>query len=234
MKNFTPFKRLTSHSFLLLIMVASMVSCKKTDTTETPITNLRVINASPATATYNVYLSGTQLNAVALPFAGASTYKAGTPGTYTLKFTTANATESLFSKDLTLVQNNYSSFYLINKPGQLDGLLVTDDVNTPDATKAYIRFINLSPDAAALDLVKTGATTSLISNKAYKAVSGFIAVDAGSISFDAKETTSGTVKITLAGNTLAAGYHYDVIYGGLSSPANDSERPLTLQVLKIQ
>lgn len=234
MKNFTLLKRSASQLFILLIVVTAMVACKKTDTTETPVTNLRVVNSSPTAATYNVYLSGTPLSSVALPFAGASTYKAGSPGTYTIKFTTASSTESLFSKDLTLAQNKYSSFYLINKPGQLDGLLTTDDVSTPDATKAYIRFINLSPDAAALDLAKTGATTPLISNKAFKAISGFIAVDAGSISFDAKETSGGAVKITLAGTTLAAGYHYDVIFGGVASPVNDTERPFSLQVLKIQ
>lgn len=234
MKNFTLLKKSSPKLLLLLTMAVSIVACKKTDTTETPVTNLRVVNSSPTAATYNVYLSGTQLNSVALPFAGASVYKAGSPGTYTLKFTTASNTESLLSKDLTLAQNKYSSFYLINKPGQLDGLLTTDDVSTPDATKAYIRFINLSPDAAALDLAKTGATTPLISNKAFKAISGFIAVDAGSISFDAKETSGGAVKITLAGTTLAAGYHYDVIFGGLANPTSDAERPFTLQVLKIQ
>ncbi|MCZ4242811.1 DUF4397 domain-containing protein [Pedobacter punctiformis] len=235
MKNFTLFKRLTLQSFLLLLTIVSLFSCQKTEPSDTPTTSLRVINASPASATYNVYLGGTPINTVALPFTGASTYKSGLPGAYSIKFTTANSTESLFSKDISLAQSIYSSFYLLNKPGQLDGLLTTDDLSIPDASKAYIRFINLAPDAAtALDLAKTGSTSALISNKAYKAISNFIAVDAGSYAFDAKETGGLTVKATLAGAILTAGYHYDVICAGLSNPANDTERPLTLQVIKIQ
>ena len=58
--------------------------------------------------------------------------------------------------------------YLINKPARMDVYTIGDDLSAPATDKAYIRFINLSPDAPALDLAKTSATTMLITNKAFK------------------------------------------------------------------
>ncbi|GGI22661.1 hypothetical protein GCM10008119_03760 [Pedobacter mendelii] len=209
-------------------------SCAKTDETDTTISYLRVTNASPTLATYNVYLNGSTINSVALPFAGSLAYTSRTAGTYSLKFTTGSNVENLLTKDVVLNQNTSYSFYLVNKPGQLDGLLIGDDLSIASTDKAYIRFINLSPDAPALDLAKTSATTSYVTSKAFKTASGFVAIDAGTYSLDAKDTSTGLVKTTKTDAVFAAGYHYDVICGGLVTPANDTERPISLQVLTIK
>lgn len=221
-------------SALSVILIAlAFTSCKKEDTVDPTLSALRVINTSPSLATYNIYLDGSLINAAELPFAGSLSYVQKTAGTYNLKFTTGSSVESLFTKSINMSQSVYQSFYLINKPGALDGLYVTDDLNVPSADKAYIRFINLSPDAPALDLSKTGATT-LIANKAFKVASSFISIDPGTYSFDAKDTSTGLTKTSLSSTAFVAGYHYDIICIGLISPANDTERALTLQALLIK
>jgi hypothetical protein len=233
MKNFTPsyFKPLT---LFVLIAFTALTSCKKTETADPTISYIRVINTSPSLATYNAYFNGTIVNSAALPFGGSTSYYSYTAGSYSLKFTTASSTESLLTKTIALSASTYYSSYLINKPAALDIYTIGDDLSLPVTDKAYIRFINLSPDAPALDLAKTSATTTLITNKAYKSASGFIAVDAGTYSLDAKETSSGTVKTSLASTSFLAGYHYDIICGGLVTPANDTERPLNLQAILIK
>jgi Domain of unknown function (DUF4397) len=233
MKNFTPF-HFKSIALFVLIVFATLTSCKKTDTTDTTISYLRVINASPSLATYNAYFNGSIVNSAALPFGGSAAYLSSTAGTYSLKFTTASSMESLLTKTITLNASTYYSSYLINKPAALDVYTIGDDLSIASTDKAYIRFINLSPDAPAMDLAKTSATTTLITNKAYKNASGFIAVDAGTYTFDAKETSSGAVKATSESTSFTAGYHYDIICGGLVTPANDTERPLSLQVILIK
>jgi len=227
-------KNLKSLSLLTLVALFLFTGCKKEETTDTTISYLRVINAVPSLATYNVYLSGTALNSAALPFAGATSYGSHAPGTYSLKFTTASSTEGLFTKSISLNQSSYQSFYLINRPNALDNLLISDDYGTTASDKAYIRFINLSPDAPAMDLLKTDATTSYTTGKTYKTFSGFIAVDPGKFTLSTKITSSGVVKAISESVTFAAGFHYDVICGGLVAPANDTERPLSLTVKLIQ
>ncbi|WP_412466367.1 DUF4397 domain-containing protein [Pedobacter sp. KLB.chiD] len=233
MTNFKPFHFKPIFLFVL-IAVTALTSCKKTETVDPTISYLRVINASPSLATYNAYFNGNMVNSVALPFGGAISYLSSAAGTYSLKFTTASSAESLLTKNINLNASTYYSTYLINKPGALDVYTISDDLAIPSTDKAYIRFINLSPDAPALDLAKTSATTSLVTNKAYKNTSGFIAVDAGTYTLDAKDTSSGTVKATSQSTSFTAGYHYDVICGGLVTPANDTERPLSLQVMMIK
>jgi len=233
MKNFTPF----SFKPLTLLFIAALTvltSCKKTETADPTIAYIRVVNASPSLATYNAYFNSTIVNSAALPFGGSASYTAYAAGSYTLKFTTASSTESLLTKTVALSASSYYSSYLINKPAALDVYTIGDDLSLPATDKAYIRFINLSPDAPALDLAKTSATTSLITNKAFKNASGFVAVDAGTYTFDAKETSSGTVKASTASTSFLAGYHYDIICGGLVTPANDTERALSLQAILIK
>ncbi|MBO9672619.1 MAG: DUF4397 domain-containing protein [Sphingobacteriaceae bacterium] len=233
MKNSTPcyFRAL---SLFVLFAFTALTSCKKAETVDPNISYIRVINTSPSLATYNAYFNGTMVNSAALPFGGSTSYTSYAAGSYSLKFTTASSTESVLTKTVTLSATTYYSAYLINKPGALDIFTVGDDLSTPSTDKAYIRFINLSPDAPALDLAKTSATTALISNKAYKSASGFITVDAGTYSLDAKETSTGTVKATIGSTSFTAGYHYDIICGGLVTPANDTERPLSLQAVLIK
>lgn len=231
MKNFT-LKNLSYFAAILFLLV-SISSCKKEET-DTTVAYLRVVNASPTSATYNAYFNGTMLNTGALPYAGAVAYSAYSAGSYNINFTTASTAISLYTKTLTLNQNTSYSFYLINRANALDGLIIGDDLSTPSTDKAYIRFINLSPDAPALDLAKSAATTSLITSKAYKTASGFITVDAGTYALDAKDTALGTVKTSLASTTFVAGYHYDIICGGFLTPANDTEKPLNLLAILIK
>ncbi|RBQ10247.1 DUF4397 domain-containing protein [Pedobacter miscanthi] len=233
MKSSTPFnfKALT---LFVLIAFTAFTSCKKTETADPTISYIRVVNTSPSLATYNAYFNSTMLNSAALPFGGSASYASFAAGAYTLKFTTASSTESLLSKTVSLSASSYYSTYLINKPNALDIYTIGDDLSVPVADKAYIRFINLSPDATAFDLFKTSGTTALFTGKTFKNASGFITVDAGTYSLDAKETSSGTVKATTGSTTFTAGFHYDVILNGLVTPANDTERALTLQAITIK
>ena len=227
-------KKTSLHALFIIIGISIFSSCAKTNSTDITIAYLRAVNASPSLATYNAYLGGSIINSAALPFGGSTAYNSRSAGTYSLKFTTASNTESLFTKDVSLNQNTSYSYYLINKPGQLDGLLISDDLSIPSTDKAYIRFINLSPDAPALDLIKTGTTTSYATNKAYKTNTSFVAVDAGTYSLDVNDTVTGAVKTTKTDAIFAAGYHYDIVCGGLVTPANDTERALSLQVSTIK
>ncbi|WP_443937662.1 DUF4397 domain-containing protein [Pedobacter sp. MW01-1-1] len=237
MKNSTPlFLKKTTYYALTaaILLVSGLSSCSKSEDTTTTLNALRVINASPSTATYNAYVGGTRINSAALPLGGTVSYSQRETNNYTIKFTSASTTESLYSKTISLAPSSFQSFYLINRPNALDGLFITDDLSIPDANKAYIRFVNLSPDAPALDLVKKDATTALIANKAYKVASGFVAVDPGAYSFDAKENSSGTVKVSSSSVTLAAGYHYDIVCLGLVTATGNTERGLDLQTLILK
>jgi len=227
-------KKFKCYSFLALSVFISLTACKKQEVVDSTLSNLRVINAAPTLGTYNVFLNGSALTTAALPFGGSTAYIVQNAAAYSLKFTNENSAESLLTKTITLSASAYQSFYLINKPGALDLLAISDDLGIPASDKAYVRLVNVAPDAPAFDLAKTSASASLTSNRSFKTASGFIAIDPGTFTFDLKESSSGAVKAVSVSTTFLAGFHYDIIAEGLVNPVNDTERALNLRVMQIK
>jgi len=226
-KNLSRLIALTAISFGTLVFN----SCKKSDEVTVQATVLSVVNTSPSLGTFNIYLNDTKINSAALPFGGRTPYAQHAAGDFSIKVTTANAVDNLLNKTITLADQTAYSYYLIGKTPNLDGLLVTDDLSTYSTDKAFVRFINLSPDAPTLDLFVKDATTSLIADKAYKAVSGFVAIDPAVYNYDIKEKTTGTVKASIStGAALVAGKYYTVIARGLLT-AGDTDQGFSAQVL---
>jgi len=111
----------------------------------------------------------------------------------------------------------------------MDGLLNSDTPDSYSTEKAFVRFVNLSPDAPSLDLSLNNETQNLITNKSYKEVSSFIEITPGTYSFDTKNDADGAVMSTLSSTVLTAGQYYTVMAIGLVQP-NDVEESFKLQV----
>src|SRR6187402_403697 len=93
--------------FILLITVIIGISSCKKETEDVIYSQLSIVNMSPTVATYDVYLNDGKINAAALPFGGSISYGQKQISTYTLKFTTPNRPENLFSKSIDIAQSAY-------------------------------------------------------------------------------------------------------------------------------
>jgi hypothetical protein len=219
-------KNFRYHFTLILVLcgVLALQSCKKeSSNTIAGGTYLSVVNASPLLATYNVYLNDSQANAAALPFGGVISYLQLTAGDYTAKITSASSVESLLTKKVSLAENSVYSLFLISDNNALDGLLVTDAINAA-TDKAFIRFINLSPDAPALDMAVKGSTTNIVNNQSFKSASAFTSIDPNTYTFDLKENIGGTVRTSLPSVVLTAGVYYTVISRGFLTPTDVQQK----------
>lgn len=226
MKNFTTVLSLKSLRLLTLLLVSTslltITSCKKTEEVPTTATSyLRIINASPTLGTVDVYINTQKANTGALPFGGAIKYIQPAVGKCDVKFTIANDLDALLTKSVTLTANLAYSYYLIDKGSNLDGLLVSDLMNATTMDKAYVKFINLSPDAPALSLNVVGGA-SLATNKTYKTNSEFVAVDVKTQSFEIKDG-AGIVKTTLLNEPILGGRYYTIIARGYLNPGNNDQ-----------
>jgi hypothetical protein len=228
---------LLKKSFLHIALTATFVvgllglnSCKKEEVDNTPYSGISIVNAAPTVATYDVYLGDTRLNNAALPAGGGVAYTKQVAGSYDLKFTVAGRFESIFTKNISLPQNIYQSYFLLGKPAAFEGLLINDPEMEASTTNAYVRFINVSPDAPAFDLaIVSGAT--LATNKGYKAYSTFVPVAKGTYTFNVLQAGTTTVKaVSESVNLLANGY-YTIMAKGLVAPTpGTSEIPLSVTV----
>ncbi|TCC97110.1 DUF4397 domain-containing protein [Pedobacter hiemivivus] len=205
----------------------TLASCSK-ETESVAYSYLSIANASPTLGTYNIYLDGTKYNTSgAVAFGGVITYSSLTAGDHTLSFTTESSSNVLTSKTVSLEDNEAYSAFLIDKGDKQEVLLVKDEMTVASTEKAFIRFINLSPDAPALDLSVSDGET-LISDKAYKSASAFQAIDPKVYSFELK--ANGIVKALLADQTLTAGKYYTIISRGLIT-VGEIDQPFGAQLI---
>jgi hypothetical protein len=224
MTTFTPARLF---SFLLIFSIVSFSACKVKNEEAPVIAHLRFINASPTLGTYNIYVGDRKVNTMAIPFGGTVSFSQFSVGNQVVKYTTASAIESVLTKQVTLVQDKVYSLYLIDKGDKMDALLVSDDASATSTTKAFVKFINLSPDAPALSLdVVDGA--NLFTGKTYKTGTDFVQVDPKAYNFNIKDTATGAVKTTLNEVTLVAGRYYTIISRGMLTPGTN-DQPFSAQ-----
>lgn len=193
----------------------ALSACSKRDNPE-PIAAavLSVVNASPNTKELDFIIGNQRLNVDAFKFGTKLDYVPLYPGIVRIGITERGKQIFLLQKDEIYRSGSYYTTFLVDTGANRSFLTVVDKLDSPATdTKAKIRFLNLSPDAPALSLSLTGATTNLFTNKAYKSFTSFIDVEPGeSVSFDLKD--GATVKATLAAGKLEKGKFYTIYAKG--------------------
>lgn len=137
-------------------------------------------------------------------------------GATEFSFTKKDGTEVLAKISGTIKLSSSYTLIVGDKSPKTSLVLVEDDLSAPAADKAKVRFANLSPDAAVLDLYVSGKTDAGVSKKAFKDVSGFINVDPGAeVKFEIKENGKTDVLATLDKYKVEKGKIYTIWAKGL-------------------
>ncbi|MDR6781811.1 hypothetical protein ABIE26_001701 [Pedobacter africanus] len=232
MNKSTYFKTFTAAAALTLGALL-LNSCSKDPAPTPEISYLNITNASPTLNSYNIYVGSSKINTDALGFASNLKYGQYIPGASAIKLTTASSTESVFTKNVNLEANAVQSLFVIGKGTTIDYLVIKDQLGSLTSDKAFVRFINLSPDAAALNLtIKDG--NAIVTDKAYKASSEFVEVEAKAYVLQIKDKASGADKGLTFNLDAKAGKSYTVMAVGMLSPASDTEQAFKGHVITNQ
>ncbi|SMC86487.1 DUF4397 domain-containing protein [Pedobacter africanus] len=232
MNKSTYFKTLTIAAALTLGALL-FNSCSKDPAPTPEISYLNITNASPTLNSYNIYVGSAKVNPAALGFTSVVPYGQYVPGTSAIKLTTGSSTESVFTKNVNLEANTVQSLFVIGKGATIDYLVIKDQLGSLTSDKAFVRFINLSPDAAALNLtIKDGNT--IVTDKAYKASSEFVEIEAKAYVLQIKDKASGADKGLTFNLDAKAGKSYTVMAAGMLSPASDTEQAFKGHVINNQ
>lgn len=222
-----------SHLFIAIVSIfgTAQISCSKLTEDVSAYSYLSIGNFSPTLQTYDTYINGVKSNSSgAVPFTGISAYTTLTAGDQKLSFTNDAGAEILLTKNIKLDESQAYSAFLIDKSDKMDVLLIKDDFTTVSTEKAFIRFINLSPDAPTLDLSLSN-DVNLVSMLAYKSASEFQHIDPKTYSFTV--SSNGILKASLNDQVLTAGAYYTVFSKGLLD-AGDGEHAFGLQLIAVQ
>ena len=202
--------------FLSLLFTSCLKS--KNDYTPPPVGYVTFFQAAPDEQPIDLYFNSNKVNQAPIGYGNGIDYFQAFPGLRTVNIYSSIGHSLLFSDTARINPNIAYSLFLVHNSAQQPGLfLVTDSISKPAAGKATVRFINVSPDAPAVDLaVKDSA--AFVVNKGFKGFSSFIPKNGGqTYNFEIRQHGTNTVLATLSGVTLENGLVYTIWLHGLAN-----------------
>jgi hypothetical protein len=208
-------------------------SCTKTPVNYTiapPIAGLSFIQASPDQPPMDLFIGGGKINLNPVSYGQSIGYLNIYAGNDSVTFNNDATTKTILSTNITFNQNTIYSMFLANTTSNPEVVVLKDTLNKPSAGNAGIRFVDLSPDAPAVDLVIKGGAV-IVANKLYKGYSSFVPVP-GNIFYTIEVHQAGTATVlaTLTNVKIDSGYLYTMWFHGLAAGTTATDK-LSLDML---
>jgi hypothetical protein len=163
---------------------------------------LKSVNATLQTGSVTELLDGTALTSN-LAAATASVYATTTAAAHTIGYeATSTPGAVIASVAKTLGAATDTSVFVAGFPGAQTAIALADSNLPPQGGNASVRFVNASPDAAAVDVLVNGSKR--VSALASYTASGYLQLAAGTYALEFVNASSGAVLLALAGTSLAA------------------------------
>jgi len=187
--------------------------------TDSTLSEIKVLNASSLGAPLNVFVDG-NLTLANIPFGGVSNYEKVATGTRTITVQSASTPgATLLTVMVTLASATDTSIAISGPAGALRSLVLSDN-NLPSAVnRARVRFVNASPDLAAMDVYVN--FTRQFSNVASNSASPYaeIVADATGTQYEFDFNIAGSVTpaLMLPGVTISSGKTYTIYVVGAAA-----------------
>ncbi|PFG73782.1 DUF4397 domain-containing protein [Tepidiforma thermophila] len=181
---------------------------------------VRIMHASPDTPPVDIFVDG-QKAVTALAFPNTTGYVALPAGGHDVKVFVSpsdgtgtpalQATlEVVAGKDVTVLATGRVG------DGSLALTIFEDDNGTPSGNNAHIRLIHASPDAPPVNVAVAGTDTNVFTGVAFRNVSPYVPVPAGTYSLDVKVNATGETVLTIPNLKLDARTVYTAVAVGLA------------------
>jgi hypothetical protein len=196
--------------------LALLVGCKSDDAAVSPVptgsAKVMMVHASPDAPAVDLLVNNAVVGA-GLAFPNNTAYLTVPAGTQNVKVRVAGTTTTVIEANLTVAANVNYSVFAADSVSTLTPVVLTDDLSSPAAGKAHVRFVHLSPNAPAVDVALQGGVV-VFGNKAFKESTEFAPLDAGTYNLEVRLAGTTTVVLPLPNITLQAGKIYTVFARG--------------------
>jgi hypothetical protein len=214
----------------LVVLLNINAACRKVKPAEIPdipavpvvdsFPRVMFINASPNAPGFDILVNDINVDDNKLNYPNNTIYKKMKLDSNNIKINVAGSTFTYFSEIKYLSKNVRSSFFIVDSIGKKSHLFLIDDLSAPNAGKAKIRFMHLSPNTPALDITIASTGNVLFGNRAFKSATGFTNLTAGNYNFELKLAGTTTVKYVVPAINLEDGKIYTFFIKGFSNNVN--------------
>jgi len=214
----------------LVLVLASCLDDDDSQNPATPVAFVSIYHASPNAPELDVIVDDRQVNR--LEFTDYTGYLNFYTGERNFKINPFNASNSLVDTTITFADGAFYSVFIVNNVPNVEALAVRDSASAPSEDKTKIRFINLSPDAGALEVTLNDGDSSLFEAREFKQPSNFVEVDAASSSFVLSPAGSSDELVKVSDIELRPGRFYTIIARGFTNPPAGNNNELSLEVIE--
>ncbi|HTI57766.1 DUF4397 domain-containing protein [Mucilaginibacter sp.] len=216
----------TAAAVIGVMGLLSLSSClkDKNNNYNPPIALVSFFQAAPDDPALDFYLDNNKVNWGPINYGDGVDYFRAFASKRTANFYLPSTMDSQFSDTLSFKDGNIYSLFLAGPKTHQELVLLNDTVEKPASGRASIRFIDLSPDAPAVDVaVKDSA--AFITNKNYKQYTSFTPMPGDkNYTFTILQKGTSTVLATLDNVSIANGGVYTIIFTGLSAGTTNADK----------
>lgn len=205
---------------VLAIIMLSLSACKDDENTvvtpPTPKSKISVIHTSPDAPKIDILLDNAFVDTLSFP--RNTSYLEVNSGSRNVKVRATGTSIVPIEANIILDANKNYSIFAIDSLSKISALVTVDDLTTPSSGKAHVRFMHLSPDAPAVNIIANGSVT-LFANRSFNktitsAEQAFTPVDAGTYNLQVRTVSGNVLALDLPGITLTAGKIYTIYAKG--------------------
>ena len=163
--------------------------------TDDPKSKILVVHASPNAPKVDILIDNSFVDT--LSYTRNTAYLEVNSGTRNVKIRVTGTSSVLIDANASFDPEKSYSIFAIDSLIKISALQTLDELTAPAAGKAHIRFIHLSPDAPAVNVIANGSTT-LFPNRSFNKIitaseQAFILVDAATYNLEVR-TVSGNAR----------------------------------------
>lgn len=135
---------------------------------------IRLLHASPKAPAVDIYANGDNILADDLSYGEFTPYLPVMPGNYTIDVYPADNTDSpILTKELEVPEKTIATIAAIGELPDLELFVVVDPQESIQPNTSKLRFVHLSPDAPAVDVVDEDGTI-LFRDVSYKDITDYM------------------------------------------------------------
>ena len=135
---------------------------------------IRLLHASPKSPSVDIYANGDNILADDLSYGEFTPYLPVMPATYTIEVYPANNTDMpVLTKKIDIPERTISTIAAIGELPNLELFIIDDPQEPIQRNNSKLRFIHLSPDAPAVDVIDEDGSI-LFKDVSYKGVTDYM------------------------------------------------------------
>jgi len=232
-------KKMNLNVFVVIVcsfLSIGLSSCNKDDDNDVvapaEISYVSLYHASPDASAIDVFLDERRVNYNPLRYTNFTSYLNFYAGERQMRVRPANAANVIIDTTFTFMKDQAYSLFYVNRLANIEALLVKDSLVAPTVGQAAVRFIHLSPDAPAVDVMEMDESgTSLFANQSYLQASDFKMIESGVQSFTITVAGGSAPVLSIPDVNLVSGGVYTIIARGLVFPPAGNENNLSVQII---